>query len=191
MITRHLPRILIPLALLLAPTLAHAAVTTAVDFDLGAPTLSTRKLPGYAAALGARVGYRFDLGPVWIQPEGGASYTSFKDLPMTAGLDVPRFIAGARLGLALSPLVQPSLYGHGGVGWFGHAAPGGTGTVGLAIDVMPARHFSFGAQVGYSGLATGPIAPGPCTPEPHLPCPAPMSSSIQWIAAGVHGGFAF
>jgi hypothetical protein len=189
MISPHLPRILIPFALLLAPALADAVVTTAVDFDAGGSIPTSRSLSGYSTSLGAQVGYRFDLGPVWIQPEVGGSFTGFHTT--YADLDVPRIVGGARLGVPFARLLQVAVYAHGGVGWYGTAARGGTGTVGLALDVTPVRHFSVGAHVGYSGLLTGPISLGACVPVPPIPCTAPASSSIQWIAAGVHGGFVF
>ena len=190
MITRHIPRLLLPLAILLAPALAHAGVTTGVDFDLGAPLGA--HLVDYSASLGARVGYRFDLGPVWIQPEAGASFTSFKEGPMSVGLDVPRILGGARFGLGLSRVVQPAVFGHGGVGWYSNEVAGPAGAAGLAIDFALVPRFSFGAQVSYNILTAQERSMSLVTTGTgSLPVTMTTPLSIQWIAAGVHGGFTF
>ena len=187
---------LLALAALLSPSPAHAAATMAVDFDLAAP-LHQPSLR-YAVGLGARFGWRFDLGPLFLQPELGASLLSFKQAP-TEGVtasssDVPRLLGGARLGLARTGVVQPFLFGHGGLGWAANVARGPTADVGLGLDVALVPHFTFGAQLAYNTLsvssqphtvvimtAVGPVS----TTSPAL------SASLQWISAGIHGGLTF
>ena len=184
--------------LLLAPTPAHAAAHAAVDFDLGAPI--GQRYFRYGTALGARFGWRFDLGPVWLQPEAGASFVTFKEAAIShmsgQPLDLPRLVGGARLGLGPRRLVQPAFYAHAGIGWRENVARGPAADLGLALDLAPVPHFTVGAQLGYNVLsATLPRHPGTVIMTPGgpvtIPAPTPAPSAIQWISAGIHGGFTF
>ena len=183
-------------ASLLTPAPALAGAHAAVDFDLGAPLGQQRAR--YAAGLGARLGWRFDLGPVWLQPEAAASFVTFKEAVIQgtigAPTDIPRVLGGARLGLALTGVVQPVLFGHAGIGWDDNLARGPAGDVGLALDVALVPHFTFGVQAAYNLLAialqqhvsTVVTSSGPVTvSSPSSP------STLQWISAGIHGGFTF
>ena len=189
---------LLTLAALLAPTPALAGAHAGVDFDLSAP-IGQRSLR-YGTALGARFGWRFDLGPVWLQPETGVSFVTFKESTLShmigQPLDVPRLVAGARLGLGPRRVVQPALYAHGGLGWRENVARGPAADVGLALDLALVPHFTLGAQLGYNVLVAAlpqhpatviMTAGGPVTIKP----PTTPPSAIQWISAGIHGGFTF
>lgn len=176
---------------LLTPTLAHAGAAIGVDLELGAPIAPGMR---YGASVGARVGYRFDLGPVWVQPEVGGAFMSFQASPEVYGVDMPRLFGGARLGLGVSRVVQPALYGQGGIGWQGVRGHGPLGSVGLALDIAIVPHFTFGAQVAYNALAKselhGTTAIQPLGGSTVLPTLGVLPS-IQWISAGLHGGFTF
>jgi hypothetical protein len=173
--------------LLAAPSPARAGAHVGVDFDLGAPLHSELRL---ATGLGARGGYRFDLGPVWLQPEAGACLVHFDgDGRGGPPLDVPRFLGGVRLGFVFARIVQPALYTHGGIGWYGSQASGATADLGLAVEVAPVRHFTFGAQLAYNVVDAG-LRPGAMIQPWRLPVPGDWLA-VQWISAGVHGGFTF
>jgi hypothetical protein len=67
--------VLLPLALLTLPAHADPGGRVAVDLDLGAPIgIDARS---FAIGAAARLGWRFDLGPVWLQPEVGGGYVAF------------------------------------------------------------------------------------------------------------------
>jgi hypothetical protein len=78
----------------------------------------------------ARVGYRFDLGRVWVSPEAITGYTGF----FASNFHIGRAGVGARLGFPLAEgRFEPSLFSHAG-GWF-HPGGGGPGfDAGIALD---------------------------------------------------------
>lgn len=177
--------ILLCAALTLLSTPALAGGHIGVDFDAGAPI---HGVSGVATGLGARLGWRFDLGPVWLQPEAGGSFVTMTPVKDGYPLYVPRFLWGARLGLAVSRVVQPSVFGHGGVGWRGNEARGPAADVGLALDLALVPHFSFGAHLAYNFVGTDhTIAPD----YGMMMDPSLTFDAIAWLSAGVHGGFTF
>lgn len=184
-------------ALLLAPSPARAGGRVAADFDLGAPVKPVYLALGTGVGLSVRGGWRFDLGPVWLQPEAVASFVTFDRTPdqydrlpsRSPGSDtysVPRLLAGARFGVGLGWIVQPALYAHAGIGWREHISNGPAADVGLALDFEPVPHLTLGAQVAYNVVVAPGLAPSgfPGSQGASLP-------PIQWISAGMHAGFTF
>ena len=96
------------------------------DLDLGVPMGYVESRLSFGA--GGRLGWRFDLGPVWLQPEAGGHYTVFTrwspDLPCDDCkhrlTEHPvRVLGGLRLGGAglIAGVIEPALFGHAGYGW--------------------------------------------------------------------------
>lgn len=175
-------------ALSLAPTPARAELGGRVDadVDLGA-TAGDR----FTAGIGARFGWRFDVGPVWLQPEVGGHYTAITPIgcdgcrrstfPSTK--DAARFLGGVRLGGSglISGVIEPSIFGHAGYGWllsFESELTGPAFDVGFALDVKVVRYFRFGAHGAYNVLAPTSGVDGPIPAE-------------KWISVGLHLGVAF
>jgi hypothetical protein len=178
----HLP-ILVLVTLLPTPALAGGHI--GVDFDAGAPI---HGVDGVATGLGARLGWRFDLGPVWLQPETGGSFVTVTRVKDGYPMYVPRFLWGGRLGLSVSRVVQPSVFGHGGVGWRVNEARGPAADVGVALDLTLVPHFSFGAHLAYNFVgADHTIGPNYAM----MMIPSLTREAIAWLSAGVHGGFTF
>jgi hypothetical protein len=155
-------------ASLVASQEARAGVFLGAEFDGGAgfgmPPHTTIG-PGFLATFG----YRFGLGPVFLQPEIQGGYSVFP------GADTPphvaRVLGGARFGLG--GLVQPQLFAHVGGGFTG--APGSgpaiDGGIALAFKLIPV--FSFGVQGAYNVvLDTG-------------------NATMKWLSFGVHVGLEF
>lgn len=180
-----IPVLLLPATLLLAPTAARAAGGGHVDadLDLGAPM----ETGTFAVGAGGRLGWRFDLGPVWLQPEAGGYYTSFLNvrptdaLPSGASTHAVRALGGARLGGAglISGVIEPALFGHAGYGWISSQVKGPAFDVGFALDLQLVRHLSFGLQGAYNVVADQIDYIGGGT------------SALKWISYGVHAGASF
>jgi hypothetical protein len=135
-----------------------------VDLDLGSPTADNESR--LSLGVGGRFGWRFDLGPVWLQPEAGASYTAFSPYvypyppgvclscyPLIAEHPV-RVFGGLRLGGAglIAGAIEPALFGHAGYGWdtagFLHPnAPGGTTPTTIVDREGPAFDVGFAFDV--------------------------------------------
>ena len=129
-----------------------------------------------------RFGWRFDFGPVWLQPEAGGSYTSFLNAAATdpsgiGALHVVRVLGGARLGGSglISGVIEPALFGHAGYGWLSSRVKGTALDVGFALDVKIVRHFSFGVQGAYNVVAYEAAYIG-------------SSPAFKWVSYGVHAG---
>ena len=106
------------------------------DLDLGSPMgMSESRL---SLGVGGRLGWRLEVGPVWLQPEVGGSYTAFTTytprgspnplMPDPLFCEVclhlitehpARVFGGLRLGGAglISGVIEPALFGHAGYGW--------------------------------------------------------------------------
>jgi hypothetical protein len=183
-------------ALSLIASVAHADVggQVAVDLDLGGP-MDARPL-----ALGAagRFGWRFDLGPVWLQPEATGGYTAFVgttcDLCVNAKRAV-RVLGGARIGGSglISGAIEPAIFGHAGYGWVWSGLDddsndlhlrGPAFDVGFALDVKVVRYFRFGAHGVYNAV----VGRVPESSQYQGGDPPP---AVKWISAGLHAGVAF
>lgn len=177
--------ILVLATALLTPAPARAAGGGHIDadLDLGAP-LDTGSL---SIGAGGRLGWRFDFGPVWLQPEVAGHYTSFLNAANTdssasgGSIHVVRVLGGARLGGAglISGVIEPALFGHAGYGWFSSRTKGTAFDVGFALDVKIVRHFSFGAHGAYNVVADSSEFIGASVP------------AFKWVSYGVHAGAYF
>ena len=118
------------LALLAAPARADAPAPAPpralgahldADLDLGVPMGFHESRLSFGA--GGRLGWRFDLGPVWLQPEAGGHYTVFTrwdpGVPCMSCKDYltehpVRVFGGLRLGGAglIAGVIEPALFGH-------------------------------------------------------------------------------
>jgi hypothetical protein len=172
-------------ALLIVPPAARAAGGGDVDadLDLGAPM----ETGTFTVGAGGRLGWRFDLGPVWLQPEAGGHYTTFLNVGPTessassASSHAVRVLGGARLGGAglISGVIEPALFGHAGYGWISSRVKGAALDVGFALDVKLVRHFSFGVQGAYNVVAD------------QIDYIGGGSSALKWLSYGVHAGASF
>ena len=81
-------------ALVLVSPAARAEVGGHVDadLDLGAPMEGRN----FALGGGGRFGWRFDFGPVWLQPEAGGSYVGFLCLDCSDAAATIRLLISAR-----------------------------------------------------------------------------------------------
>src|SRR5271165_7131213 len=119
----------------LVPALAFAAVSLTstkqafagphldADLDFGTALQGAAPRGGQATSVdfslggGARLGYRFGIPGtiVYLQPEIGGKYTKFGFNSGLIGYDYAGVInAGIKLGLG--GVVQPNIFGHGGLG---------------------------------------------------------------------------
>lgn len=170
---------------------AESSGHAAVDLDLGA---SMRR--GVTIGAGARFGWRFDFGPVWLQPEVAGHYTHLPRYecplcePRPTSIHAARILGGVRLGGSglISKAIEPAIFGHAGYGWlkFAHAGqPGDTAgpafDVGFALDVKIVRHFRFGAHAAYNVIK-------PLYPSEYLGF---RVLSEKWINFGLHADAAF
>ena len=214
--------LLLALAIPFAATRAHAGPTVNTDLDLGTSTKSTPSStsiaplspapsPLYTAGFGLRAGWRVDMAPVWFLPELGASYVveRSQQVPRAvppSDLSLARFFVGGRVGWsgALRPELQfePSIYGHGGGGWYSQSS-GSAFDVGLSLDLRIRQHFIVGAQVGYDVVTVySSTSTAPCQPTTimttsgtvTLPCPVIVSApsvADPWVSYGIHAGWLF
>jgi hypothetical protein len=128
----------------LYPCDAHADIYLGADADLASP-VAGNGFPGVGVT--GRLGWRFNAGPIYLQPEIEGSYLTFD----ADNGHIGRFLAGGRLGL--DTFVQPSIYGHAGWGWLNSdalAANSGAFDVGVSLDVRLVRHLLVGVQMGYN-----------------------------------------
>jgi hypothetical protein len=158
------------------------------DLDLGAPMEGRN----FALGGGGRFGWRFDFGPVWLQPEAGGSYVGFlcldcSDAAATIGAKhAARVLGGARIGGAglISKVIEPALFGHAGYGWISSQDKGPAFDVGFALDVNAVRYFRFGAHGAYNVIASGrEVSTGLGYSQ--------TTPAVKWISFGLHLGVAF
>jgi hypothetical protein len=167
------------------------------DLDVGAPMGTGESRLSFGA--GGRFGWRFELGPLWIQPEIGGHYTVFTRYGAAgcvacqrALIEHPaRAFGGLRIGgQAGAGVLEPALFGHAGYGWVTTGTPGATPPevydksgpafdAGFAIDVKVVRNFRFGLHCAYNVVT-------PATP----PFYVVYQDAVRWISAGVHLGAA-
>jgi hypothetical protein len=168
-------------AVLAASRPARAGATADLDFDLATHVGQETLILGGAA----RVGWRFDAGPVWIQPEAGGGYMVVPCCLADRGtqIHIARVVGGARLGTTdrIGGVVEPSLFGHAGYAWLASDMNGPTFDVGLALDVRLVRFFRFGVQGGYNVA----MIPPSYLSEVQSPY------AVQWVSFGVHAGVSF
>jgi hypothetical protein len=205
LITRRSLNSAVLAALSCAGTLAHSLTAraevggqVAVDLDLGAPlgTLGTER---FLIGGGGRFGWRFDLGPVWLQPEAAGGYVRFigETCPScVANEHAIRALGGARIGGSglVSRVIEPAIFGHAGYGWVrlrtydldGRAVEddlkGPAFDVGVALDVRAVRWFRFGAHATYNVV----VAHLDLGPKAQASWP-----DVKWIGFGLHAGAAF
>jgi hypothetical protein len=183
---KSFPLALLPALLLLAPAArAESGVHVSADFNLGSLISSGALTVGG----GGRVGYRADLGPVWLQPEAAGDYMAFTLVGCDAckvGGHGARVMGGLRLGGSglISGVIEPALFGHGGYGWVTPTSKGPAFDVGFGFDVKAVRYFRFGAHGAYN-VVSGTGADG------GLYQPTPVSAAAKWISFGLHAGAAF
>jgi hypothetical protein len=168
-------------AVLSTATPARAGGTFDVDFNLATDVGQETMLYGVAG----RAGWRFDVGPVWIQPEAGGEYVAVPCCLAGLGtqIHVARVFGGARLGAAdrIGGVVEPSLFGHAGYGWLAASLNGPAFDVGFALDVRLVQFFRFGVQGAYN-LVTVP---------PSYLSEVMSPYAFQWVSFGVHAGVSF
>lgn len=177
---------LLPTLLLLTPAArAESGFHLTADINLGSLVSSGALTVGG----GGRVGYRADLGPVWLEPEAAGDYTAFTlvgcDLCNMSGHGA-RVMGGLRLGGSgfISGVIEPALFGHGGYGWLTSALKGPAFDVGFGFDVRVVRYLRFGAQGAYNVVGATAGSAGPYQPQP-------ASAAAKWITFGLHAGVAF
>lgn len=199
----HLLRPLSALVLATAPAVlaapsAHAGPTASVDLDFGTATNSApgptgiyaSPSPLYTAGFVLRVGWRFDVAPVWFVPEIGGGYVveRFEPIPTTTSAvsgHVGLLFGGGRFGFSV--VVQPELrfepgvFGHVGGGWYSSSLNAPAFDVGLALDLRIRRRFIVGAHVGYDVVILSHV------PNEFLTPPV----TDPWVSYGLHGGFLF
>jgi hypothetical protein len=155
-------------AALLAETReARAGFYFGAEFDAGtllSPPPGAKNGWGFAGT----AGYRFGLGPVFLQPEAMGQYLVFP-FDMTDALHTTRVLGGARFGLGA--MVQPQIFGHAGVGWLGSGLDGPAFDVGFALGFKLIPLLRFGAQVGYNVVTI-----------------RSADLATKWIEYGVHAG---
>jgi hypothetical protein len=168
-------------AVLAAATPASAGGTLDVDFNFATLVGPERLLYGVAG----RAGWRFDLGPAWIQPEAGGEYMAVPCCLNGVQIHVARVLGGARLGATdrIGGVVEPSLFGHAGYGWLAPSMNGPTFDVGVALDVRLVPRFRFGVQGAYN-VVTVP-------PSPSYLAEVMSPYTVQWVSFGVHAGVSF
>jgi hypothetical protein len=154
-------------AILAAPREARAGVFLGADFDAGT-MLSPPPGAKSGFGFGGTVGYRFGLGPVFLQPEATGQYLVFP-FESADALHTTRVLGGGRFGLGA--MVQPQIFGHAGVGWLGSGVDGPTFDVGFALDFKLIPILRFGAQVGYNVVTI-----------------RSADTATKWIDYGVHVG---
>jgi hypothetical protein len=181
------PALALPLVVLATVFPARAEVGGQIDadLDLGFPMVD---IPAPALAVGGRFGWRFDPGPVWIQPEVGGSYTGFFFHRCDGCLPAnhaSRILGGLRFGGAglISGVIEPALFGHAGYGWAQviRSGRGPAFDLGFALDVKAVRHFHFGVHGAYNVVMSSvDVVSGASAP-----------ATVRWLSYGVHLGAAF
>lgn len=163
-------------AVLLASPDANAGITIHVEQDVG--ILTSVDLEA-GVGFSGRLGYRFDIGPLWLAPELGGGYLTFGDVDGQA-LHPSRMYGGGRVGL--DGFVQPQLYVHAGYGWLGDlgdvSLEGALFEVGVAVDLRVLPVLGIGAHAGF-------------TSNDNLHGGAQARDSFNWLSFGVHAGLTF
>jgi hypothetical protein len=153
-------------AVLASPRAARAGIFLGAEIDGEEGT----NLPGGArAGLGflGTFGYRIHLGPVFLQPEARAGYLAFPDAAVGDLAHVASALGGLRFGLL--GRIQPSIFGHVGVGWLDSDADGPAFDAGLALGFKLIPLLSFGAQAAYNVVTLTSGEPAP-----------------RWVSFGLH-----
>lgn len=152
---------------------ARAGFFLGAELDGGTPI----NAPGIGTGYGfvGQLGYRIGLGPVFLQPEAQGSYMVFPGT-VSAG-HATRILGGGRFGLGR--LVQPTIFGHAGIGWVGEGINGPAFDAGFALGFKVIPYLRFGLQAAYNVIT---IANDPRTQT---------SSALKWISYGVHAGIEF
>ena len=190
-----------------AAPLRELGVHLDADLDLGAPMGYVESRLSFGA--GGRLGWRFDLGPVWLQPEAGGHYTVFTrwspdvlpcdDCKFRLTEHPVRVLGGLRLGGAglVAGVIEPALFGHAGYGWDRSGTPslvtaegttlprivdrrGPAFDVGFAFDVKIVRTLRFGLHAAYNVVVGSP---------PSYP-PGRSQDAVRWLSYGLHAGVA-
>ncbi len=156
---------------------ARAGFFVGGEFDAASPIDAPQSYKNGYGFVG-QLGYRFGLGPVYLQPEAQGSYIVFPlDAALAPTLHTTRIMGGARFGL--SGMVQPALYGHAGIGWLGEGRDGRTFDGGFALGFKLIPYLRFGGQVGYNVL-TVPNDLG-----------SGATTTFKWVSYGVSLGIEF
>lgn len=156
------------LAVLVSVREARAGFYVGAEMDASSPISAPTARTGFGFF--GTLGYRLGLGPVFIQPEAQAGYLSF----LTSTASAPRatrILGGARVGLAR--MVQPTLFGHVGIGWLGAGQEGPALDAGFALGFKVIPYLRFGGQVAYNVVTV------------------PSASSLKFISYGAHAGIEF
>jgi hypothetical protein len=148
---------------------ARAGFFLGAELDGGTPIDSP-----YSTGLGivGSLGYRIGLGPVFLQPEAQGSYMTFPGTAVAG--HATRITGGGRLGLGR--MVQPTLFGHVGIGWVdvSRGINGPAADVGFALGFKLIPYLRFGLQAAYNVVT---IVNSPAT--------------LKWISYGAHVGIEF
>jgi hypothetical protein len=132
---------------------AHAKTMVSGDFDY---TASAGSNIGTGWGFGVRLGQRFHVPLIALDPEIGFTYHGFNDAPSPT---MYRGIAGLRLGVL--EILRPGVYGHVGVGRIDFdQTPDASHTaftydVGLFLDLSVIPYLDLGLHAGYDGIASG------------------------------------
>lgn len=151
---------------------ARAKTTIGADIDYAH---SAGDSIGGGWGFGVRLGQRFHVPLLALEPEIGFTFHDFSD-----GLapKMYRGIVGMRLGFL--ELIRPGIYGHLGVGRIdfdklaeaSHTAF--TYDFGVFVDFTVIPYFDLGVHAGYQGIASGDRV-----------------DEINWVTAGGHAAFVF
>lgn len=176
-------------AALASTTTARAGGYGMIDLDTCFPTDQSGSIVALGAGL--RAGWQFDVGPAWIGPEIGGSFTGYlggggEDAsPFRRALNGERLLGGVRFGLR-GP-VRPSVYARLGLGWIGGGTPGPAFDGGAAVDFALVPLFVFGAHAGYNMISVWHSAQ---SGGPVLPLSATLGV-LRWMSLGLHAGVGF
>jgi hypothetical protein len=136
----------------------------AADMDFGRALDEPGRADGFGGAL--RIGQELDLFLVSLTPELGGSYHAFNG---TADSRIYAGFLGGRL--AFGKIVEPSIFGHVGVGRLegaeAHTAP--LMDAGLALDLTILPLIDLGLHAGYNVML-----------------PTENDSALKWLNFGVH-----
>ena len=183
-----------------APAPRQLGLRLDADLDLGAPMGISE------SRLSVGVGGRLDVGPVWLQPEVGGSYTAFTTYtprpPKNPLMPDPytfcevclhlidehpaRVVGGLRLGGAglISGVIEPAIFGHAGYGWVTSGVheyrPWSGGVSAAYILDRIVRHFRFGLHAAYNVVISLPTSEYGASPH----------DDVKWLSYGLHLGVA-
>jgi hypothetical protein len=190
------------LAVSIVPALAFAFVTLTqtkeaaagptVDLNLNLGTAlnqaGNQSSVDFSVGGGLGLGYRFGLPGTWLylQPELTGSYMRFGFNSNEIGYDYAGILNGG-LRLGIQGIVQPSIFGHVGVGFLGfnegpNQSAGELGPemdIGLGLDFRLVPGFTLGAQVAYNTV----VVPSATIQE--------ADYAAKWFSFGLKAGFQF